>query len=589
MLITFLHQSGTFQADLSRPIDLSMLLRAGLENANCFWAPPVEYTPVTAGDFVGSTAQGGPVNFFNVRFNPHGNGTHTECVGHIARERYVLGECLRTHHFYAKLVSLFPQKMDDGDRVILREQVEAILSKNEAEALIIRTLPNDDLKTRTNWSGSNPPYLHHEAVAYLVDCGVRHLLLDLPSVDREEDGGALLAHRAFWQYPGADVRSDCTITELIFVPNEVRDGFYLLNLQTASFDLDASPSKPVIFAVTEIETPLPNERAGMAYFPATADTPRLAETGLTGDTFSLLAHGKLLLTGEYFVLDGAVALAVPVRFGQSFHFMRDETSTGLRWESRDPDGSIWFSAEYEMPSLRLLTCSDSETANTLAALLAACRRQNPDFLQTAPGWRVLTQTDFPRAWGLGTSSTLIAALGRWAGVNPYQVLFETLGGSGYDIACAFAESAVLYQLLEKQQPIVTPVIFHPPFSSALFFVYLGKKQNSRAGIQHYRARAGGDSAWIEEVSALTQACLGAVDLIGFEQALAAHERLVGQALGLPGVREVWFADFWGEIKSLGAWGGDFVLATSVRPEEEVRSYFQKRGFGTVLTWKEMVG
>jgi hypothetical protein len=169
-------------------------------------------------------------------------------VGHIARERYVLRNCLREHHFLAKLVSLYPRKTDDGDRVIFRDQVEEVFAANEAEALIIRTMPNDDGKMRVNWSGSNPPYVHHEALRFLAENGVEHLLLDLPSVDREEDGGQLLGHRAFWQYPEA-TRTHCSITEMIFVPNEVRDGLYLLNLQTTSLDLDASPSKPVVFVV----------------------------------------------------------------------------------------------------------------------------------------------------------------------------------------------------------------------------------------------------------------------------------------------------------------------------------------------------
>lgn len=248
MEITFNRNGNTFRADLSRPIDLSIILREGMDNVNCFWAPAAEFSPVVAGSFIGSTAQGGPVNFFNVRLNPHGNGTHTECVGHIARERYVLHECLRTAHFMAKLTSLYPRPAENGDRVIFSDQLEEVLAPGEAEALILRTLPNDDLKKRRQYSGTNPPYLHHEAVEYLVGCGVEHLLLDLPSVDREEDGGALLAHRAFWQYPHA-VRRQCTITELIFVPETVKDGFYLLNLQTTSLDLDASPSKPVIYQV----------------------------------------------------------------------------------------------------------------------------------------------------------------------------------------------------------------------------------------------------------------------------------------------------------------------------------------------------
>ncbi|MBK6993605.1 MAG: cyclase family protein [Lewinellaceae bacterium] len=246
MLISVKYAGRTFSADLSKPIDLSIPLRNGVENPNCFWAPMPEFAPVRAGDFVGSTAEGGVVNFFNVRVNPHGNGTHTECVGHIARERFVLRECLLESHFLAKIVSLYPRRTEEGDRVIFKDQLEELFSENEAEALIIRTLPNDELKLRQNYSGSNPPYLHHEAAEFLVKCGVQHLLLDLPSVDREEDDGQLLAHRAFWQYPHA-TRTHATITEMVFVPDRVRDGIYLLNLQTTSLDLDASPSKPVVF------------------------------------------------------------------------------------------------------------------------------------------------------------------------------------------------------------------------------------------------------------------------------------------------------------------------------------------------------
>ncbi len=248
MLISFTYAGQTRSADLSKPIDLSIPLRDGAENPNCFWAPMPEFSPVKAGDFVGSTKEGGVVNFFNVRLNPHGNGTHTECVGHIARERFVLRECLLESHFLAKIVSLYPRRTAEGDRVIFQDQLEEVFTENEAEALIIRTLPNDELKLRQNYSGSNPPYVHHEALEFLVKCGVQHLLLDLPSVDREEDGGQLLAHRAFWQYPH-NTRVNATITEMVFVPNEVRDGLYLLNLQTTSLDLDVSPSKPVIFAL----------------------------------------------------------------------------------------------------------------------------------------------------------------------------------------------------------------------------------------------------------------------------------------------------------------------------------------------------
>jgi arylformamidase len=248
MKITFSHLDQTYSADLSQPIDLSIRLRAGLGQLNCFWAPPVEYWPVEAGSFIGSTQRGGPVNFFNVKFNPHGNGTHTECVGHIATAPYILGDCLKEHHFLGKLVSIYPQKMDSGDRVIQLEALKSLILPGEAKALIIRTLPNDLGKQTMSYSGTNPPYIHHEALSYLVSCGIEHLLLDLPSVDREEDGGALLGHKAFWQYP-EQPRIHCTITELIYVPDQVKDGNYLLNLQTASFDLDVSPSKPVLYPI----------------------------------------------------------------------------------------------------------------------------------------------------------------------------------------------------------------------------------------------------------------------------------------------------------------------------------------------------
>lgn len=303
------------------------------------------------------------------------------------------------------------------------------------------------------------------------------------------------------------------------------------------------------------------------------------------------AHGKLLLTGEYFVLDGAWALALPVRYGQLLRMGESHAPApaSLLWESRDNDGACWFSAEYALPSLQVLGSSDEATAATLGSMLVACRRQRPDFLQFSSGLKVLTQTDFPRAWGLGTSSTLIAALGRWSGADPYTVLFETLGGSGYDIACAFAESPILYRLIEGCVPQVEAAAFAPQFAEQLYFVYLGKKQDSREGIRRYRERAASSVALADEVSVLTHACLEARGLADFEIALVEHERLVARSLGLERAKHLFFNKFWGEIKSLGAWGGDFVLATSERSEADTRLYFQEKGFGTVLTWNEMMG
>ena len=238
----------TYHTNLSRPIDISIPVRDGLENPNCFYAPPVEFSPVIAGDFVGDTRQGGLVNFKNIKINPHGNGTHTECVGHIAKEIYTINQSLREFFFLAKLITIYPQKQANGDRIIVKKQLTETVKKGDIQAVILRTQPNDDTKYTRQYSGTNPPYLHHEAAGHLVECGIKHLLLDLPSVDREVDEGKLLAHKVFWQYPDAP-RTGCTITEMVYVPDSVKDGLYLLNLQIASFELDVSPSKPVLYEV----------------------------------------------------------------------------------------------------------------------------------------------------------------------------------------------------------------------------------------------------------------------------------------------------------------------------------------------------
>lgn len=251
MRIHFEIDTKKWSADLSQPLDISISIQEGLANPNCFYAPLSTFSPVIAGDFIGSTAKGGPVNFLTIQMNPHGTGTHTECVGHIADSSYTINQSLGEFHFMAKLVSLYPMRQENGDRMIERAQLETVLRKGEAEALIIRTLPNGDWKRSHSYSGTNPPYIHQAAMAYLVECGIQHLLVDIPSVDREEDGGGLLAHRAFWIYPD-NVRENCTITELIYVDDKIKDGIFLLNLQIASFEIDVSPSKPVLY---QIEVP----------------------------------------------------------------------------------------------------------------------------------------------------------------------------------------------------------------------------------------------------------------------------------------------------------------------------------------------
>lgn len=246
-MVVHLNIAGkTHQASLLDPIDISIPMRFDGNDPNCFYAPLPSATPVVAGDFIGSTAQGGVVNFKTVTVNPHGNGTHTECVGHIAKEPYHLSDCLERYMFSARLVSIYPQRLENGDKVITKDQLAAVIRPGEVEAIVMRTLPNDVLKQNRQYSGNNPPYLDTEAAQLLVDYGVDHLLLDLPSVDREEDDGQLLAHKAFWQYP-FNTRKHASITEMIYVSPEIKDGLFLLNIQITSFVLDASPSKPVLY------------------------------------------------------------------------------------------------------------------------------------------------------------------------------------------------------------------------------------------------------------------------------------------------------------------------------------------------------
>lgn len=238
-----------YTADLMHPLDVSIPLHSGAQQVNCFYAPLFEAEPLVSGNFVGSTERGGAVNFFNVRLNPHGNGTHTECVGHISKERHTINQCLQTFHFPARLATVYPQVLENGDRVVLRAQLAPLLEEEALPAFVLRTMPNTTDKRARSYSGTNPPYLEPAALQLLAERGVQHLLLDLPSVDREEDEGRLEGHKAFWQYPDTlqAGRLPCTITELIFVPDTVADGLYLLNLQIVSFELDVSPSKPILY------------------------------------------------------------------------------------------------------------------------------------------------------------------------------------------------------------------------------------------------------------------------------------------------------------------------------------------------------
>ena len=310
------------------------------------------------------------------------------------------------------------------------------------------------------------------------------------------------------------------------------------------------------------------------------------------------AHGKLLLTGEYFVLDGALALACPCKLGQKLTIQQSSQTQEISWQSLDRTGQSWFEASFHIDHFRTLTSSDPSISNRLEQILLALRRLQPDALSS--GLKITTQLEFPRLWGLGTSSTLISTLAQAFGVDPFLLLADSFGGSGYDIACAMARGPILFQKHQHLPPawvrrhdpkfdgqfVDYPIPFH--FKDHLYFVFLQKKQNSRLGIQHYRSLISVQKNLIEEATRLTIAFTRAQNLEELEDLIKVHEQFVSKHLQLPKAKDLYFQDYWGTVKSLGAWGGDFVLVTSKRSKMETINYFRRKGFQTILPYKELI-
>lgn len=249
MITTIQYNSKKYQIDLSKPLDISIPMSASKSNVNAWYLDEPKIEPVKTEDWIASVAEGASVNFNNIWFNPHAHGTHTECVGHITKKVYSVNKNLKQFFFLAEVVTVAPEKMGD-DFVISKKQLQFALSNKKRDAIVIRTIPNTKDKLAMQYSNSNPTYMLEEAAAYLKEKNIKHLLIDLPSVDKEKDDGKLLAHNAFWNTKGK-LRLDATITEFVFVPNTVEDGVYFLNLQIAPFENDATPSKPVLFKVME--------------------------------------------------------------------------------------------------------------------------------------------------------------------------------------------------------------------------------------------------------------------------------------------------------------------------------------------------
>lgn len=295
------------------------------------------------------------------------------------------------------------------------------------------------------------------------------------------------------------------------------------------------------------------------------------------------SHGKLLLTSEYLVLDGAQALALPTKKGQHLG-IKPIDQEAIIWRSYLSTGELWLDYKFSFP-LDSNDGREDAIYERLLSILQAAQKLNSSFLNTQQGYEVESTLEFQKDWGLGSSSTLLANIARWASVDPYKLLDMTFGGSGYDIACATTESALIYQKTSTT-PIVTPVTYNPPFKDELYFVYLNRKQNSRESIKHYRSLD--QKALTEEkarFSKFTQDLLSCKSILAFEKLLSEHEDNLSRILKTPTIKTQLFADYPRAIKSLGGWGGDFVLVVGTTSQMD---YFRNKGYDTIVPYKEMI-
>lgn len=298
------------------------------------------------------------------------------------------------------------------------------------------------------------------------------------------------------------------------------------------------------------------------------------------------SNGKLLITGEYLVLNGAHALALPTKFGQSLHITPSSEINKIKWNSLDADGTSWFNTNLHFEDIINNTDFEEEDPikNTLTEILHQAYKQNQNFLNQDLGYNIETKLTFPRNWGLGTSSTLINNLAQWLNIDAFQLLRESFGGSGYDIACAQNNTPIIYHL-ENEVPKVKIIDFDPSYKKHIYFVYLNVKQNSRHAIQNYMNKQQFLTNETERITRLTNQLIIESEINNVFNLIEKHEVILSNILELETVKERLFSDFDGVIKSLGAWGGDFIMVLS---KENPSDYFKSKGFNTILAYNEMI-
>lgn len=286
-------------------------------------------------------------------------------------------------------------------------------------------------------------------------------------------------------------------------------------------------------------------------------------------------------------MDGALALAVPTKKGQHLQ-VKNYNGSDIIWKSYDVNGDEWFKSKISLFDFSAVETTDEEKSKYLKKLLKSAVRINSEFLSKWKGFKVESRLEFPKEWGLGSSSTLTHLVAEWADIHPIELHFQVSDGSGYDVACAGAESALLYRVTDESVAY-EPVSFDPSFSQSLYFVYLNEKTSSDDAIRYYFKKAKGRKQFCKDITAITEKMFDASSLAAFAKLMEEHEDLVAKTLDLEKVKDRLFGDYWGSIKSLGAWGGDFVLATSDKSATETSQYFKDKGYDTCIPYAEMIG
>ena len=290
------------------------------------------------------------------------------------------------------------------------------------------------------------------------------------------------------------------------------------------------------------------------------------------------SNGKLLISGEYLVLDGALSLALPCKFGQYLNFTEDSNGT-LEWISKDMNDTIWFTAYFEAKTLKVLKTSNYNTVKWVKKILEFCNKNS--LTNKSLQGKIECKLEFPNNWGLGSSSTLLNNLASLYEVNPYDLHFSTTNGSGYDIACAGSNSALTYQVIENI-PQVKKMDWSPVFKDEILFIFLKKKQKSNLEVKRFKELKK-DPDLISRISSITKEIIYSKTIEEFEHLLDEHEAITGQYIQSETVKSKYFSDYEGSVKSLGAWGGDFVLAT-----RKNKNYFLDKGFDTILSFSEII-